>query len=415
MNAPIAKCSSDGGLVFLADGPPLRQIGSGNHSIGWYLVSALAGAVSVVVTHRYVRSLNPRQIVEDLPVPAVLYPDLSVFGLGRVLGRSVHVLDFIVFVLSLPLTAMRLKRFQWDSIFALAGANIHFLPVIYLLARILRCPYDVYLVDDLEASARLAGRKIAAGISPWVEGFVLRRAKRVFCISDGYCRHLAAKYGITTFLLPVCAPGCEAIAYAPAPTGPTREIVFCGSVNNLYIDGLNDLESAISVWNSDPARPFEIVLHLITMQTPDALLARWGNPKHVKVSVRLQRNALLGVMANSWVTFLPYSFSESERVMVQTSFSCKMLDSLRSGRPILVYGPPEASLPQWFRDHGLGVVVTVEGQEAILAGLEKLACIPGESLVKGYARLGAEEHAYAGARHRIVGDSINSHLVPMQE
>ena len=63
-------------------------------------------------------------------------------------------------------------------------------------------------------------------------------------------------------------------------------------------------------------------------------------------------------LIKSWAVFLPYSFEPEQRLMVSTSFSTKLTESLTSRRPVLVYGPEYASLPRYFLENHLPICAT---------------------------------------------------------
>lgn len=398
----MLKHLTENTYLFLTDAPPMRSLGIGNFSLASYLVRALEDVIAVVVTHRYQRRHHQGNLSKETSVPCLLYPDTCVFGLGRILKRNAHVADFLLFILYLPLLKRKLKRFRAKRMFVLAGANLHFLPLSYLLSRALGIPFDIYLVDDIESSAKSSGRNMVAKLVRPIENFVLQRAHRVFCISRGYCEHLHDKYGIEAELLPVCAPGCERIEEGQGPGKGLREIVFCGSVNQLYLSGLKDLDAAVRQWNAQKEKPFILGIHMIGMHYPVRLMESLEEKSHIRVSLRLDPSTLHLEMKRAWATFLPYAFSPESEMMVRTSFSSKILDSLRGGRPILVYGPSYSSLAQWFADKELGIVVCDEGVNGLLEGLKLVERADVEKLVDGYRRVGIEEHSLQAARRYIL-------------
>jgi hypothetical protein len=216
-------------------------------------------------------------------------------------------------------------------------------------------PLDIYLVDDLEESARLASQPMAARLARWLEPRVLKQASRVFTISPGYAEHLAAKYGVHAEWLPVSVT-TRHIEHRPyQPKQPdVRPIVFIGAVNDLYVGAIRDLLQIIEEWNVAPHQ-FALRLVLLTYTTQEYIRAELGDSKWIEATFVSTPEELHRRLQESWAIFIPYSFSAAVKVLVSTSFPTKLVDCLPAGRPVVVYGPSYASVPRYFKEHRLQV------------------------------------------------------------
>ena len=296
-----------------------------------------------------------------------------------------------------PRLASAARRSGCRRIFALFGADAWFLPKADLLRRATGLPLDVYLVDDLEETSLRNRRPREAWLTRRHEPFVLRRASRIFVISPGYAEHLANKYGQRALWLPVPARAedAEYAAYHPE-TPDARTIVFVGSINALYLEGLCRVYKEIGRWNRESGRPYELRLRVLTRLEPRALLAALPERGFLDVSLDLDTRSLHAQLRAAWAVYLPYSFDPALRVAVSTSFSHKFTESAAAGRPILVHGPEYASVPRHFRDAGLPLCVT--DADGLGRGLKEIADCDGPGLIARYRELLGRVHAAGNLR-----------------
>jgi hypothetical protein len=365
-------CSTVPTYVLLTDAPPLRQGGHGCHVLSWNWLQAMTGNVRRVITHRLNRFLSARRIAAELPVPSTLYPDLCDLPWPGRLATLKIPGEWAAFLCSLPGIRRDIRESGADRLFAFFGGNMSFLFIVRCAAAAARLPLDVYLVDDLEESARLRGHPLQAWWARRAEARVLRQADRIFTISPAYAEHLSAKYGVPATWLPI-AINSGSLRHQPfEPAQPdVRRLTFIGAVNALYEEALRDCLRAIEEWNAAD-RPYQLRLLLLTYSGREYLERALGNSAALEVVYRPPPDEFDRLLRQSWALFLPYSFAAEVRTMVRTSFPTKLVDCLPVGRPILVYGPPDASLPRHFRENGLPVCVSRrEDLSGALRGLER--------------------------------------------
>jgi hypothetical protein len=290
-----------------------------------------------------------------------------------------------------------------NRIFAFFGGNAFFLYVTAMIARKSRLPLDVYLVDDLEESCRLDGQPFLARWARWLERRVLRRADRVFVISPGYADHLRAKYGIAAQWLPIPFSE-ERLVYQPfAPQSPDiREIVFFGAINGLYLGALRDFLRVVTEWNEE-GNPFKIKVVILTYGTPELTARQLSGLGNWELRYRRSTEECRGTMRNSWAIFLPYSFEESVRVMVGTSFPSRLSECMTAGRPLLVYGPAYATLPRYFLANGLAVCV--QSRPELKTALRTMEQVDSAGLIVKYQAALMRHHSKEAIQALLLKDN----------
>jgi hypothetical protein len=379
--------------VLLCDAPPLKEGGYGCHVLTRNWVQHFRDRVRLIITHRMSSNLDRDRIAADLDQPVLFYPDLSNIRFPRQLHWVKECFELLLFYLSLPRLRRAVRNSGANRIFAFFGANPWFLLVASSLRWITSLPLDLYLVDDLEDSTRLAGQSLFARLVRRWESKVLRSAARVFTFSPGYSEHLFAKYGVAATWLPVAIPAPE-IVYQPfQPKAPdVRTLVFIGAVNPLYSAALRDILRTLDEWNSQSS-PFALELMLLTYTDPTYIQNELGSSPHLRIRIKPGPDEFKQRMQQAWAIVLPYSFDLEVRTMVSTSFPTKLVDSFPSGRPLLVYGPPDASLPRYFQENHLQLVATSPSE--LKARLLQVEQVDNIDLIKSYQAICERFHSAA--------------------
>ena len=223
---------------FITDIPPLREGASGNHGIAANLLDIIGEDCKLVVSHRSRRSVSRAKIYKASLQPVHLYPDSAPVGLKRFAPGIAEIIDVFGAWMDRRRVLRQLAlQYRTNRLFALVANNGWFLLSLRILMRELNIPLDVYLVDDLEASAVAWRHQILRRVIPSVEKDFLRHAERVFTISEGVnAEHLHRKYGQSAEWLPT-PMNIESFTYHPyKPSVPdVRRIVFVGGISDLYI------------------------------------------------------------------------------------------------------------------------------------------------------------------------------------
>lgn len=400
---PVAQIVVKNRFLFLTDIPPLREGAAGNHGIAANLIDILGDDCVLVISHRSRRSISRAEIYKASSQPVHLYPDSAPVGLKRFAPGFAEIID----VFGAWMDRRRVRRLalhhRANRLFALVANNGWFLLSLRILMRELKIPLDVYLVDDLEASAVVWRRRILRRLIPSVEKNFLDHAERVFTISEGYAEHLHRKYGQSAEWLPT-PMNIESFTYHPyRPSVPdVRRIVFVGGISNLYISSLLELYNAIRQHNAG-SKSYRLKLLLITTGDASAVTSRLDNVSDLEQMSNIPKHELERWCRESWATFLPYSFDQNIRDMVSTSFSWKLSDSYRAGRPILVYGPEYASVPRYFRELQLPLCAT--SPEQLSAAIDCIGVEDSSELISRYAAAWQRFHSPEAIRTKLGLDS----------
>ena len=362
----------------------------------------MGDACAFVVSHRSRRSIPLQHIQNAATRPIYLYPSSAAFGLKRFAPGLAEVLD----VLGSWIGRTRVKRLCAEDrpkrIFALVGGNGWFLLVVRLMAEATQLPFDIYLVDDLEDSAALWNRWFLRLIIRRLEGTVLSEAERVFAISNGYVEHLQHKYGQRAQWLP--APmKMEVFSHRPySRSSPdVRHIIFVGGVSELYDTALIEIYRAIVERNARET-DYRLKLLVIASGGTNRLANVASDKANLETKSALPPHKLEQLCSESWATCLPYSFDQRVKNLVSTSFSWKLSDSYKAGRPILVFGPPYASLPRYFREAGLPLCAT--SPEELRTALDSIEQEDCPELIARYAQTWQRFHSPEATMTRILVD-----------
>ena len=345
-------------LCYYSSDPPLVKNAYANHGVARNFIDILREFDPVVLTsksRRYVNMQEVRNICGDLPL--WIHPSLSGYGFRKIFPTLTGIIDAIIFAFWMPILAWRLSKAKVDRIFIHCNADAWFLFHIWLIQK-LGIPVDIYFTDDIEDSAtRGLYRKFRFIIHPLLKN-VLGRSRKNFGISQGFVESLIDRYGVAAewLPLPMAHFPLRSEKSKPSPTGE-RFVVFVGAINRLYESSLRELYDEICRYNSenvDQKLKLKLISYGGAFQFRDSL----PNQDSVVAYEKLPKSDLDSHLSTAYACFLPYSFLPSEKLMVSTSFSCKILEYFQCQRPIIVYGPSYASTPRYFKELGLPLCAT---------------------------------------------------------
>ena len=395
---PIASATQMPRYVFLTDAPP-RSEGHGCEVLAYRFLEFFPASMRLTITRRLHRSVSAAAIRGGVGVPTLVYPGLlaSVPAWAEIIKSLLNLLLLSVW---LPVRLPKKRLSGCNRLFVFFGGNGWFLFHAALVRKYVGLPMDVYLVDDLEESSRLAGRNFAARVFRWAEPRLLKKADRVFAISPGYCTHLMRKYGVSAEWLPIAVQAGPLLYASYSPAEPdVRSITFLGGVNELYLGALRDLLTIIREWNASPSSAFRLRLLLLSYSSPRHLGRDLGDSPDVRLERTLSAAARRERLRGSWAVFIPYSFEPKVRLMVSTSFPSKLAEAFSGGRPLLVHGPAEASLPRYFSAHNLPLCTSTLGE--LKTAVRDIELHDRPDLIGSYDRLAREVHGPAALEKRL--------------
>ena len=378
--------------------PPVKDRATATYSVAWSLAKALEPVTGLLLTRRMHRWVEPERIASDIAAPVRKFKDAWRVGLMGFSEDLRGLVDTFLRAVQAPSLIREARERGCERIFMIGTNHWCALSMALLIGKLGGLPADLYLMDDLEASARMQGKPLKARVARRMERWLLPRFRQVWTICDGYAEHLREKYGVPAITLPLVIRQASA-EYREAPGGDGPVIIgYSGGVHGLYEEPLKALVAEIRRRNRQPGLAYR--LRLFVPSAPPGFLDFLGGDDAIEVVAGLDNAGLLAGLGDSHANFLPYSFEEKYRLMVSTAFSCKSAEYLACGRPILVYGPPHASVPRHFRAAGLPLVETAAG--GIPALLDALAAHDGPALIAAYNALVRDFHAPASVRDRLL-------------
>lgn len=384
--------------VFYTDAPPLLEGGNGNNGVAVQILRSIQERLDFVITRKFRRWISRDAIQKACAdTRLILHPDASGYGIKKASPLAGSVLDSLIFAIWIIFSKnIRSKEKDW---FILCGADCWFLLHILLLQK-LGISTHIYLVDEIEASAKYQQPK---WVQLWIRStlaLVLKNSTSVFAISEGFVDYLKSEFQCKARWLPLPSQNTPvAPSILPSGKNSTRNIVFLGGLNHLYLSALKDLYEEISEFNAKSTTGLPWKLEVLSYCSPDVLLSLLSDQKHLIFHQNLSNQKCIELMSKASACFLPYSFLESERIMVTTSFSCKILEYLASGSPILVYGPDYASITRYFIKENLPVCTTnrVELRQA----LHKLDAVRNSNYLAKYQTVWEKYHSPSSFRKRV--------------
>ena len=376
--------------IFYTDSPPLLEGGHGNHGIAVQILKSIGEQFICVLTRKFRRSISRTTIRNaSAGTRLVLHPDVSGYGIKKFFPLLGSILDFLVFGIWIIFSKNSFcKEKNW---FILCSANYWFLLHVLLLQK-LRIATHIYLVDEIEASAEYNQPKWFRFLVRPTLSLVLRNSCSVFAISEGFVGFLKNEYGCNAHWLPLPSQNPPISPAIPVSNnGPIRSIVFIGGLNYLYLSALKDLYEAIAEFNAKSTCMSPWKLEVLSYNSPEALLSLLPDQDHLIFYQNLSSQERIVRMSQSAACFLPYSFCQSEKILVSTSFSCKILEYFISGSPMLVYGPAYASIPRYFIKNNLPVCTTNYSQ--LKEALHKLHLVRGSDYLAKYHTVWNKYHS----------------------
>lgn len=352
----ITGCSARH-LIWTEHAPPLRA--GTPILLGRLLRQLTPGSFSVATA---------RQASE---VDSVAWPVAATFWIPASGGRTpiVRLVRSLAQLALVPWWVLRgtliMRRGGFDAITAVSSGSPYFL-VAGVVARLSAKPLAVYVLDDVTVSIRSAPvstRVFARLLYPRL----LRRATKLMVLSEPL-RVLMRERGLKATVLPnpVRVQNTSPLRMR-TPRRPTI-VTFSGAVYSVQID------------------PLVALIHVAAKQTTEVTVRIFGDALALRTDARVRQleltNVIFGefdeteaqrVLGDADILYLPLSFDERHRGIVELAFPAKAVDYLASGTPILVHAPSWSCIARHFKEHELGIVVDTMEQAPLEAAINRLA------------------------------------------
>jgi glycosyltransferase involved in cell wall biosynthesis len=311
------------------------------------------------------------------------YPQL----LQRILERF----SFIYFQIVKIFVYYKLKKINPTAVFSACTPDGLFFIASYIACKKLSIPFwgqmhDLWIENTKEGGFK---RKLA---KKW-EPIILKKAEKIFCMTDNQLSFLNEKYPREYEILPHCTrkldiESSDLLENLENKFNQKRKtILYTGNVSSAM--NLDALQNFVNIIDDLPIN-YEIIF-LISSNLEQCKNMKMYHPliKYSWLSVS-ESQKMLGKVD---LLFLPLSFKNCSENEVKTVYSTKTLDYLTSGTPILVYSPSNSFHSQNANKYGWGYVVDNEKPDTLKNAIEKV-------LNNKNIQIGLVKNAFLEARKR---------------
>jgi len=323
----------------------------------------------IVFTSR--RGLQTSRVSDRLTCRHVAFP-IAGGSRGLWLSRAKQLINWAVLVWISLVAVLTIKRCRIGVILAVLQGWFCFAAAA--VGRFTGTPYVMVVHDDFICRRTWFSRHILKPLT----GVVLRRATHIYVVSPAMQRLILREFGSHSEVQWPATGACRNSERSrPHPNnddGPV--ILFAGGLNHAVDDCIDLLATLIG---NEKLREYgipRIRFHFHTNVTKEERRAHgWDHPDILNLGWVTQADVpkLLG---SADILFLPYSFREGSRHMVETAFPSKTADYLAAGKPILVVGPPYSTLVQYASEEGFAEVVTELNVDMLAQAIQRIILFP---------------------------------------
>lgn len=343
---------SSGKIALLTDNMPIKEnaYGYGMYKVVHRLIKALGNRVETVIcTDKNYSKDKVEYAVWDKIVLANKFHD-----------RKPSSFENVYFLAEMFGIVCDLRYQKINKIFIPLGADYRELKRAYLLSIFYRISVSIYIVDDFVEYDRIFAGDQKHG--PGFEKCIIRYLKRmhqIYVISEGMRDRVYRLTGRKAVILPLPYEWKELPA---TDRNADRQIMFIGSISNLYIQGLQDIAAVIDQMNMQTDRPIRLLFTYCTTADVRKII---GNYQCIHAK-RLETEQELRVeMRNSLFCFMPYSNKANLQIMQNTSFPSKLTEYMSAARSIVIYGNSRNSAQRYFEENKLPQVIEGRNKELL--------------------------------------------------
>lgn len=181
------------------------------------------------------------------------------------------------------------------------------------------------------------------------------------CVSDGMIEKLNAPNSI--LLYPIPSEGIINIAKNDVDNASSPHITYAGTLFGEYGTLLRELVEA----NDKRSDPLYIEITGPSANWIDKISSNKATYKGM-----LDKESLHYLLQSSEVLLVIMSFRIEDKNRMETSFPSKLIEYLKFGRPIVIWGPPYCSASTWAKANNAALVVDVEQAEVLLSKVTDL-------------------------------------------
>jgi hypothetical protein len=356
-------------ITFLSDVPPLKSKGSGISVLLFNILVALEKSYDLnVITFCRETSASTKEILKDNEEKQVLLCDRRLIKLYHFMRFGVFkkTIQFLSFLFSLPQIISQNNNTD-STIITLVGASIR--PVYkakILMFFVPKAKHFLYIVDDLELINRVYNNKIEIFLSSIFLKRTIKQSDVLVTISEGLRELYLKEYGKDSIILPPHYKKVNLLKPKTSQLNNEFTFLFTGGLNVLYNDSLKVFASILEKVNQQNDNSILFKLCVQTYSSYSDFEQLKLSASVAKYSTSDNRDELLNTYQQCDCFLIPYSFSSENHGLVATSFPQKTAEIIQYGKPVLIFGPRDSSVVEFFNANELNYVCSNPSEEDLV-------------------------------------------------
>lgn len=386
---PIYESNKYGKIAVLTDNMPIKEeaYGIGMYKVVHRLVKALDNFVDVLI----ITDKNYSKDKLDLKL------ENRIIITNTFHNIEIREIADVFFLLEAWKTVHLLKRKGIRKIFIPLGADYRELKRAYLISKYFRMKVSIYVVDDfIEYQKRIIGNVKTDKMVNQIIRY-LKEMSHIFVISEGMKNRIFEITGKSPVLLPIPYEYKE-FDIEKEKYGQSLQIMFLGSINSLYIDGIKGIAEIIDKVNAEKGLDIKLLFTYKTILEVKRII---GNYKCISTQRIEKEIQLRDVMQSSLFCFMPYSDNLDYFIMQNTSFPSKLIEYMSSAKSIVIYGSSSNSAATYFEKNDIPQIIyggdKKKLEECIIAHIEKQ-----QNYSKKYVDVLKKQHSFNYIRNKVI-------------
>lgn len=331
-------------IAILTDNMPIKEsaYGFGMYKVVNRLVMALKDDVDTIIcTDNNFQTKNIEAVLENKIVLSNKFHSLQNNSLAD-----------IGFLMEICKEIYKLKNKGIRKLFIPLGADYRELKRAYLCSRIYHLSVSIYIVDDfLEYNRIFSGTNIDyRGLKKDIINY-LKEIDCIFVISKGMQDRIYDLTGRRSVLLPIPYENKKIFETSERTL---MQVLFLGSINRLYVQGIKDMAEVIDELNKKKNLQIRFQFTYKSIMEVKQIIGNYKCiiSRHIGTEVELKKE-----MRDSIFCFMPYSDDKDLNLMQNTSFPSKLVEYMSSARSIVIYGNNENLAKRYFEENNLPQII----------------------------------------------------------
>lgn len=292
----------------------------------------------------------------------------------------INALGIVPFMERFPLTGSLCEfvdNFRPDIIYTHLG-NIPFARLVQDISEQYQLPVVVHMMDDYPATIYESGM-----LSFLARHYLQKQHKKIFsqaalCMS--ICQAMTDEYreryrrDFISFHNPADLSVWSQYISDLSIKGKQVKIVYSGRVGMAMISSIQDVCDVVRTWTDPELSP---VFDIFVNDLDEALQsAPFLNDQIAVIKVKqapADLAAIAKILSEADILLLPIDFDSDSIEYIRFSMPTKVPAYMATGKPILVYGPPEVAPVKYALADGWGYVVSEQSQALLREGIKRLS------------------------------------------